>query len=609
VDPSLDAVKERIDPVVSSKRFLVTGSSGFLGRAVCRRLRSYGYDVVGVVRREAREEGVVVCDLSDCHSVHTMLEAIQPDIVLHLAGGRPRDSSVEARSKTMSDNFLTTHHLLNATDANHFYRLVVVGSSEEYGAPSSLPCTEESPLQPVSPYSAAKAAATMHALMMHKYAGVSTTVVRPFIIYGPGQDESMFIPEVVSKLCRGVSVDMTDGEQKRDFVYVEDAVDHILLAATVPEAVGQVFNMCTGEPMKIVEVARMIHGLTGTSARLHVGARERRQYEVGDIYGSAERSHRVLGWRSRTSLREGLQTMISRAVVGIAFLLGVVACSDASPDRTREGEDAGAGTLQAKRAVDSAAMPALSDSILRADQLLDAGRYAEALELYASVEQSAYVLKKSGIAYLRRWDLPASINALERSRKLNDADAEVVGYLAEARTYNKQYELALDLYQQYLDLEPDNVSARTGRATALGWMKRYDEALREYTAVLKADPKFHEARMGKAQILTWQERLDDALKEYRAVISSGARSSMQATAYIRIGEILSWQKELNASVNSYQEALKIQPHNIEALMGLGKVEEWTGNMQAAKRTYEKVLKIEPGHTGAQSRLSALLWVR
>lgn len=295
-------------------RILITGGAGFIGRHLVRRLEEAGIGYTGVVHTTpAPDEGSghgnwIRLDLANAAGLESLVSDTQPDVVFHLAGVLGADRTLEFAERAIQGNFLASHHLLTALGRSaRPQRIVLMGSSEEYGRQEHLPYTEDMPTRPVSPYSASKAAVTQIALLYHELFSLPVVVLRPFVVYGPGQPPQMLIPALMHALTRGEEFRMTPGEQTRDFVFVEDVVAALIAAAVATGAAGEVFNVCSGEERRIRDVAEAVVGLAGADDVLRVGALPYRQNEVWRLVGSNEKARDRLGWSPQVRLVDGLR--------------------------------------------------------------------------------------------------------------------------------------------------------------------------------------------------------------------------------------------------------------------------------------------------------------
>lgn len=314
---------------LAGRDVLVTGGAGFVGSRLAARLAGEGARVTVLDRPGAPAAAlapvadrvaVVAADLTEPAALADALAALRPEVVFHLAawtGGRGRADDPEAWRLSRRVNLDGTTNLLLALLARDGAppRVVRTGTMEEYGD-GPVPFREDQRERAVSPYSASVAAATQaaHALAAHR--GLPLVTVRPSVIYGPGQDESFFLPSLVRACVEGREFAMTAGTQTTDYVHVDDVVEALLAAAARAEAAGEIVNAGSGREVAIREVAERVAALAGTGARLLFGARPGRAGESPRRFLDVAKAQRLLGWRARVGLDEGLRGMIAAARAG-----------------------------------------------------------------------------------------------------------------------------------------------------------------------------------------------------------------------------------------------------------------------------------------------------
>ena len=228
--------------VNSIGRVLVTGASGFIGTALCKRLIASGVEVHGVSRNpplgghaqhwwrsvaggighDARVSEMQWwnADLVELEAARSLTRAIQPDAVFHLASIATGSRSLEKVLPVFQNNFITAFNLLVSSAENSAGRMVLAGSFEEPDEADSAPC---------SPYAAAKWAASGYSRMFHALYQVPVVVAKIFMVYGPGQiDYTKLIPYVTLSLLRGEAPKLSNGVRLVDWIYVDDVVDGLI---------------------------------------------------------------------------------------------------------------------------------------------------------------------------------------------------------------------------------------------------------------------------------------------------------------------------------------------------------------------------------------------
>lgn len=301
------------------KRVLVTGGSGFIGSHLVEALLQRGVEVHCLLLAgdaAAHLSGVrphiVVhhADLVDPEAVQAVVATSRPEAVYHLAAVGVTDVHVDP-AFAVRVNVEGTLNLLAALDGA--YRVFVnTGTCHEYGD-NEPPFREDQDPRPELPYAITKTAAWRFCARFHRTRGWPIVTVRPFSVYGPRQGANALIPTCIQAAQDGHDLDMTMGEQRRDFIYVEDVVEGFMRAAEIPQAIGGTFNLCTGQETTIYELARSVVEQVGSGIAIHRGALPYRSGEIWRLVGDNARARTVLGWQPQVTLEEGLRRTIDAA--------------------------------------------------------------------------------------------------------------------------------------------------------------------------------------------------------------------------------------------------------------------------------------------------------
>ena len=311
------------------KKVLITGGLGFIGSNLARALVPLGADVLlvdslipdyggnlfNIDGIESRVK-VNIADVRDANGMQYLVSG--QDILFNLAG---QVSHIDSMTDPMTDLEINCKSQLAILEAcrkvNPGIRILYAGTRQIYGKPVRLPADEDHPVHPTDINGINKASGEMYHRIYGEVYGLRTTSLRLTNTYGPRQllkhnrqgFAGWFIRRVVLEeeiLLFG------DGEQKRDFNYVDDVVDAFLSAGANDELQGEVFNLGAAEPTTLREFVEILYQVAGKKPnyRLVPFPEERRRIDIGDFYTDYGKIRRKLGWEPRVDLREGARRTI-----------------------------------------------------------------------------------------------------------------------------------------------------------------------------------------------------------------------------------------------------------------------------------------------------------
>jgi nucleoside-diphosphate-sugar epimerase len=297
------------------KSLLIVGGSGFIGRHLANAAieRQYKTTVLSLHRVDESNRinniDYLEADLSNLTELSNTLSRSKFTHVVNLGGYVDHSCYRDGGRDVISAHYSGVENLLHCLNWGILESFVQIGSSDEYGDADS-PINEAVREAPISPYSFGKAAAGQLLQMLYRTEGFPVVVLRLFLVYGPGQGEQRFLPQVINGCLRGDSFATSLGEQVRDFCYVGDVVEGILLALSSPNAHGEIVNIASGKPVGIRTVIETIVKVVG-NGKPRFGEIPYRPGESMSLYADVSKANKLLGWKSKIELSDGLAETIS----------------------------------------------------------------------------------------------------------------------------------------------------------------------------------------------------------------------------------------------------------------------------------------------------------
>jgi nucleoside-diphosphate-sugar epimerase len=298
-------------------KVLLTGGAGFIGSNLARVLVASGHEVVALGRRACPVEGAssIEAERLDAAALRTAMAAQRFDVVFHLAaaGVHPADRD---RDELIRVNATLPAEVVAAASASGVESVVLMGSSAEYGGQPAAMLNEDMLLETQKIYGASKAAGGLLALATAAEHRLPVAVLRAFNVYGPGEAEHRLLPSLASKLTRGEQVSLSAGTQVRDFLYVDDACDGLVAAATAlreSRMSSGAYNLSTGIGTSVGDFARTVaRRMRADTSLLRFGALPLRPDDLPIVVGDPLRLRSATGWHANHSLDEGVDAALSR---------------------------------------------------------------------------------------------------------------------------------------------------------------------------------------------------------------------------------------------------------------------------------------------------------
>lgn len=294
---------------------LVTGGAGFIGTHVVNHLISGGHNVtvldnlsLGIRENVNPKATLIVGDIKDPEAVTKSLQ--KTDAVIHMAGLIVVPDSVKDPIIYSQNNVMGTVNLLDCMRKENVKKIIFSSSACVYGTPEKLPITEDETIKPDNPYGATKAAVETFLQSFNVNYGIDAIILRYFNPYGPGEmhkPETHAIPNFIQSALAKKPIPLYwNGEQTRDFIYIDDLVKAHVDVLTLSGY--QIFNIGTEHGVKVKDVIDMIFKILGYVVPIEdLGKR------AGDVmanYASSAKIQKAIGWKAETSLEEGLKKTI-----------------------------------------------------------------------------------------------------------------------------------------------------------------------------------------------------------------------------------------------------------------------------------------------------------
>ena len=309
------------------KRILVTGGLGFIGSSLAFRLVDFGAEVT-IVDSLIPEyggnlfnvEGIrdrVRVNISDVRDEHSMKYLVQgQDFLFNLAG---QTSHMDSMKDPFTDLEINAKAQLSILETcrkhNPGLKIVFASTRQIYGKPDYLPVDENHILRPVDVNGINKMAGEWYHILYNNVYGIRSCALRLTNTYGPRMRvkdaRQTFLGIWIRLLAEGKSFEVWGGEQLRDFTYVDDCVEALLLAGACEEANGQVFNLGGDCSINLKDLAALLVEANGGGAFVvREFPTDRKRIDIGDFYADDRLARRMLGWRPNVPLREGLARTI-----------------------------------------------------------------------------------------------------------------------------------------------------------------------------------------------------------------------------------------------------------------------------------------------------------
>ncbi len=317
------------ESIYSQKRVLITGGLGFIGSNLAIKLVDLGAKVTLVDSLIPQYGGnlwniepikdrvkINISDVRDEHSMKYLVDG--QDFLFNLAGQTSHIDSMEDPGTDLEINAVAQLKILEACrHYNPDIKLVFASTRQIYGKPISIPVDESHPLRPVDVNGINKMAGEQYHLVYNQVYGIRSSILRLTNTYGPRMRvkdaRQTFLGIWIRRIIEGKPVTIYgDGSQLRDFNYVDDVVDALILAAASDKTNGQIYNLGAADTLSLTDTAKLLVDLHQSGQYEYIPFPENRKaIDIGDYSGNYSKIKQELGWQPRISLEEGLKRTLS----------------------------------------------------------------------------------------------------------------------------------------------------------------------------------------------------------------------------------------------------------------------------------------------------------
>jgi len=294
---------------------LITGGAGFIGANLTKRLLKNNYDINLLVRPSTNlwrlkdilpQIKIHQVDILKKQDLSKRIRNINPSTIIHLAT-YTQYRNQQDYEQMIKTNINGTLNLLDASKNINYDIFINTGSSSEYGI-KNKPMKEIDILEPISFYATTKASATLLCQAFSREYKKPIVTLRPFSVYGPYEERDRFVPIIIEAVIKNKPANLTSGDQRRDFIYINDVIDIYIKTIVKGKSLsGQVLNMGTGKEYTNEEVLKALFAVTKKKVLINKGAFPNRIWDTSHWVADISKTKKMLDWQPKYTLKKGLK--------------------------------------------------------------------------------------------------------------------------------------------------------------------------------------------------------------------------------------------------------------------------------------------------------------
>jgi len=309
--------------MIKNKNILITGGAGFIGTHLFEKLIQEDNYIIIIdnfndyylgkeeqlkeITKQfelSKEYNLIIGDLLN-KSTYKEIDC-NIDIIFHLAAQAGVRYSIENASEVTHNNIVSTINIFEYSIKNNIEKVVYASSSSVYGNPIYTPLDEEHPKNPISPYAVSKLCGEIYADLYFREYSLPVTSLRFYTVYGPRGRPDMAIRKFFNLILQDKEITIYgDGEQLRDFTYISDIINGLILAGENFESAGNVFNLGCSNPIKINDLIDKMYAISEKSKKVRYV--ERQQGDVDITYSNTEKAKKIINYYPQVNIEEGLK--------------------------------------------------------------------------------------------------------------------------------------------------------------------------------------------------------------------------------------------------------------------------------------------------------------
>lgn len=291
-------------------KILITGATGFLGKHLAWCLSKTKHEIYLTAAHEDINSGVYKLDLTNINQMKKKIKEIRPTIVYHIGAVVNLTRDFEIAKKCFQINLFGTLNLLEALKNSPPKKFIFTSTEEVYGK-GKIPYKENQLCFPPSPYAVSKIAAEDLCKIYAQDLNFSLIIFRIGTMYGPENHKLRFISQIINNAINNEDIYLNSGHKKRDYVYVKDVVDALILAKELNMSKScEIINLGGGTSYRLIDLVKTVITLTKSKSKILVGKIPERKYESSEWLLDISKAEKLLNWYPKISLEKGLREII-----------------------------------------------------------------------------------------------------------------------------------------------------------------------------------------------------------------------------------------------------------------------------------------------------------